>query len=193
VPSAISVERVNEWIFRSAVLNPLYYNPSIVYRPWNDNGRDGVNGSFTNAGVGSTAQVTDGSSNFRFSLTRQDMRYAGPNYTFGNQNNFTSRNAVQGSNPAAVPAYLQAARPANGGFTGAVDAQNRNQDLFTSVMVLANGGARVAYGEGGKTYTWTASTGQTTLRLDSVPGQVFIDGGALVFTVGPSVYRVGVE
>ena len=69
----------------------------------------------------------------------------------------------------------------------------RTQAAAMLAGLLANGGGRVAYGEGGKTYTWTASTGQTTLRLDTVPGQVFIAGGALVFTVGPSVYRVGVE
>jgi hypothetical protein len=64
---------------------------------------------------------------------------------------------------------------------------------LSTATLLVNGGGRVAYSEGGKTYTWTASTGQTTLRLDTAPGQVFIAGGALVFTVGPSVYRVGLE
>ena len=64
---------------------------------------------------------------------------------------------------------------------------------LSTATLLANGGGRVAYGEGGKTYTWSSSTGQSTLRIDTAPGQLFISGGAMVFTVGPSVYRVGVE
>ena len=38
------VERDKEWIYRSANLNPLYYNPRIHYKPWNDNGRAGASG-----------------------------------------------------------------------------------------------------------------------------------------------------
>lgn len=59
--------------------------------------------------------------------------------------------------------------------------------------LLANGGRCVAYGEGGKTCTWASSTGQPTLRLNTEPGQVYMAGGAMVFTVRPSVHRVGLR
>jgi hypothetical protein len=49
----------------------------------------------------------------------------------------------------------------------------------------------VAYAEQGKVYTFDAATGQTRLRVDALPaGPVFITGGALVFSVGASVYSV---
>ncbi|MFY7916523.1 MAG: PKD domain-containing protein [Rubrivivax sp.] len=63
----------------------------------------------------------------------------------------------------------------------------------SAASLLANGGGRVAYAESGKTYTWASSTGQSTLRLDTAPGQTFMAGGAMVFTIGPTVYRVGLD
>lgn len=83
--------------------------------------------------------------------------------------------------------------PANRALKASAGSTTSTLSSLSTATLLAIGGGRVTYGEGGKTYTWAASTGQTTLRLDTAPGQVFIAGGALVFTVGPSVYRVGLE
>lgn len=149
VTGPLTVDRNNEWVYRSSTLNPLYYNPAITYQPWNDNGRAGVSGSFPAAPVGATAAITDGSNGFRFGITPHDMRYVGPNYEYGSGNNFNRRlpasNGINaGANPPAVPAYLAASRPAAGGFQGVTDtaATPRNQDLFTSPMVLATGGTQ---------------------------------------------------
>jgi type IV pilus assembly protein PilY1 len=130
VGAAQSVSRNDDWIYRTAALNPLYYNPAIRYRAWNDNGRVGASGNFTAA---STA-INTTSNGFREGLVAHDMRYAGPNYT---SSGFTSarRLTTTGANPPVVPAYLTATRPANGGFSGTVDS-GRNQDIFSSPLVF---------------------------------------------------------
>ena len=69
-----NVDRNKDWIYRSSTLNPLYYNPAITYRPWNDNGRAGANGNFTNSAVGATAAITDPTTLFRVGITAHDMR-----------------------------------------------------------------------------------------------------------------------
>jgi hypothetical protein len=143
-PALANIDRDNDWIYRSSTLNPLYYNPAITYKPWNDNGREGASGNFAPAAVGTTAAITDAGNGFRFGITPHDMRYAGPNYRYGVGNDFSRRLATLGANPPPVPAYLTATRPANGGFTGVIDTSiiPRNQDLFTSPMVLATGGTQ---------------------------------------------------
>jgi hypothetical protein len=73
------------------------------------------------------------------------------------------------------------------------DGTTRTISSLSTATLLANGGGRVAYVEAGKTYTWATGTGQSTVRLDTAPGQLFLAGGAMVFTVGPTVYRVDLE
>lgn|GEM_PF-1130227 len=173
IGAALGVDRRDEWIHRSATLNPLYYNPAVTYRPWNDNGRAGAAGSnFIDAPVGSTSAITDPINRFRFGITPHDQRYVGPNYEFGVGNNFARRlpagNGVNaGANPPAVAAYLTATRAANGGFTGVQDGSTprRNQDLFTSPMVLADGGPPMCT----VTPTPPISTGLPTITRGSIP------------------------
>jgi hypothetical protein len=63
--------------------------------------------------------------------------------------------------------------------------------ILNTSTLLAVGGGQVAYAEQGKVYTFDAATGQTRLRVDTLPaGPVFITGGALVFSVGASIYSV---
>jgi len=153
------VERVNEWIFRTALFNPLYYNPEITYKPWNDNGREGKKGNF---GSASTA-VKPHANGFREGLVRQDMRYTGPNYTAAS-GDATQRQPLStktGANPPtdAIPpsphpmATLFANpadkykpnwdRPRGGGFEGTTlsskDAlpSDPNQDIFSSPFAQA--------------------------------------------------------
>ncbi len=148
VTGPLTVDRNNEWVYRSATLNPLYYNPAITYRPWNDNGRAGASGNFPPSQYGVTAAIT-AANGFRVGVTPHDMRYVGPNYEYGSGNDLNRRLPAgtginAGANPPAVPAYLTATRPAEGGFQGVTDtaATPRNQDLFTSPMVQANGGTQ---------------------------------------------------
>lgn len=142
------VDRDKEWIYRSANLNPLYYNPRIHYKPWNDNGRAGASGNFPNAPY---AEGTALDGLFVPGTTPHDMRYVGPNRRYNEGKNLarlrdSSLAANRGANPPAVePSTLQAQRAAQGGFAGArhhVDT-TANQDLFTSMFVRSTGGANI--------------------------------------------------
>jgi hypothetical protein len=61
---------------------------------------------------------------------------------------------------------------------------------LSTANLHAVGDGRVAYSQAGKLYSWDSTTNMSTLRLDAVPGRVWISGGKLVFTIGASVYRV---
>ncbi|MCX8003458.1 MAG: PilC/PilY family type IV pilus protein, partial [Burkholderiaceae bacterium] len=119
-----------DWVHRAPALNPLYYNPAMTYRPWNDNGRAGLTGNFTQS---STAATFHASNWFREGQTPHDMRYTGPNYAYGVGNNFTRLRTTTGANPPAGHGY-PGTSPANDGFYGASDGA-RNQDLFSSPFV----------------------------------------------------------
>lgn len=145
----VAVNRRDDWIYRSSTLNPLYYNPAITYRPWNDNGRAGAGSSmFWQSPVGqelSAAQpdfIQDPVTGFRVGTTPHDMRYAGPNFATAEAaetRNFNRRITSLGANPPAVPLYLQAVRPAAGGFAAPTDASGRNPDIFSSPQQLVTG------------------------------------------------------
>jgi hypothetical protein len=126
-----------------------------------------------------------GSSDGSFALTATALSSVAPASLAAKATSFQLRDGVLAW--VETPTTTSRALKASAGST-----TSTLSNLSTATL-LANGGGRVAYGEGGKTYTWTASTSQTTLRLDTAPGQVFIAGGALVFTVGSSVYQVGLE
>jgi type IV pilus assembly protein PilY1 len=117
----------DEWVHRASALNPLYYNPAITYRPWNDNGREGLSGAFQNANSGASAPNAQW---FREGFVQHDMRYAGPNYQYGVGNNFTRRITTRGANPPVGAGY-PAGRPANDGFQGTASG-GLNQDIFSS-------------------------------------------------------------
>jgi type IV pilus assembly protein PilY1 len=167
------VNRNDEWIHRSSALNPLYYNPAITYRPWNDNGRAGAAGNFTNAPFAPLADTAtiELSNRFRFGITPHDQRYVGPNYEYGVGNNFNRRLRVEdghaGANPPPVPTHLAGTRAAAGGFQGVTDgaATPRNQDLFTSPMVLADGGPPMCTAP----TTPPTSTGLPTIARGATP------------------------
>ncbi|MFM7703657.1 MAG: hypothetical protein ACKO6D_01835, partial [Rubrivivax sp.] len=59
-------------------------------------------------------------------------------------------------------------------------------------VLLAVGGGQVAFQQQGKVYTFDSATGQTRLRVEGgwPGGPAFMAGGALVFNVGASVYRI---
>lgn len=61
---------------------------------------------------------------------------------------------------------------------------------LNTARLYATGGGVVVFGEAGKVYTWSSATGVRTLRVDTAPSSVFMTGGALVFAVNGSVYRV---
>jgi hypothetical protein len=56
--------------------------------------------------------------------------------------------------------------------------------------LVANAGGHVIYVEQGKIYSWNAATGVHTLRLEGPGGPFMVGGGALVFVINQTVYRV---
>jgi hypothetical protein len=64
-----------------------------------------------------------------------------------------------------------------------VDTVSLSSDA--AVSLLGAGGGYVAYGVGGKTYTWNAATGVSKLLLDFKPlGEVTIKGNIAYFALG---------
>jgi hypothetical protein len=127
-----------------------------------------------------------GSSDGTFALTATALSNVAPSTLAIKATNFVMRDGVLAwmETPTTTSRALKAS---------SADGTTRTLSSLSTANLLANGGGRVAYGEGGKTFSWASSTGQTTLRLDTAPGQLFFAGGAMVFTVGPTVYRVGLE
>jgi hypothetical protein len=61
---------------------------------------------------------------------------------------------------------------------------------LSTATLYANGGGQVIYGQQGKVYSWNSTNGVSTLRLETAPSQLLIGGGAMVFVIGTTVYRV---
>ncbi|MCX7037098.1 MAG: hypothetical protein NT064_11110, partial [Proteobacteria bacterium] len=61
---------------------------------------------------------------------------------------------------------------------------------LTSGKLYATGSGQVIYGELGKIYSWNSVSGSTALRIESAAGSMFVTGGAMIFNMGSSVYRV---
>lgn len=59
-----------------------------------------------------------------------------------------------------------------------------------AARLYANGGGQVIYGQQGKVYSWNATSGVSTLRLETTPSRILLGGGAMVFSIGTTVYRV---
>jgi len=77
-----TVDAASEFTLRAPAFNPLWYNPSVTYTPWNDNGKPmppfGTSyplfaNNFPNADIGGSGNVMDVTQ-----LTQRDMRYRTP-------------------------------------------------------------------------------------------------------------------
>ena len=126
-----------------------------------------------------------GSSDSTFALTTTALSAVVPSTLATKATSFVLRDGLL--------AWMETPTTSKALKASSADGTTRTISSLSTANLLANGGGRVAYGEGGKTYTWASGTGQSTLRLDTAPGQLFMAGGAMVFTVGPTVYRVGLE
>ena len=69
-------------------------------------------------------------------------------------------------------------------------SQTTTLAAISTAVLQATGGGQVIYSQGGKLYNWNSVTGTSTLRLETAPGTVLVAGGALIFNMGSSVYRV---
>ena len=126
-----------------------------------------------------------GSSDGSFSLTVTALASVAPVSMSAKATSFQLRDGVL--------AWMEAPTATSRALKASAGSIPSTLSSLSTATLLATGGGQVAYGEGGKTYSWAASTGQSTLRLDTAPGQLFMAGGAMVLTVGPSVYRVVLE
>jgi type IV pilus assembly protein PilY1 len=139
-----AVSWINEFAHRTSRLNPLYYNPAIRYRPWNDNRRLEINpatNTFPDSDKG-VDTLSGAESGFKAGRVRHDMRYEGPNFTTAS-NNLAALNTATGANPVypnisgsnANFTFGAPHRPANQGFSGQT-AGGRNADIFSSPQVF---------------------------------------------------------
>ncbi|MBS1135019.1 MAG: hypothetical protein H6R02_2160, partial [Burkholderiaceae bacterium] len=71
-----NVSATNEFMLRAPAFNPLWYNPTMTYRPWNDNNKPAATDSFPkaaenlpNADYGGSTNVAD-----MTKVTQRDMR-----------------------------------------------------------------------------------------------------------------------
>jgi hypothetical protein len=126
-----------------------------------------------------------GSSDSTFAVTTTALTSVAPSTLATKATSYVLRDGVL--------AWVEAPTANSKAIKAFADGTTRTISSLSTANFLANGGGRVAYGEAGKAYTWSSSTGLSTLRLDTAPGQVFIAGGAMIFTVGSTVYRVGLE
>jgi len=92
-----------------------------------------------------------------------------------------------------VLAWLETSATTGVALKASVGGTTRALSSLSSANLLANGGGWVVFGEAGKVYSWNSVTGTARLRLDVAPAQAYVAGGALVFSVGASVYRVGLD
>jgi hypothetical protein len=126
-----------------------------------------------------------GSSDGTFALTSMALSAVAPSTLATKATSFLLRDGVL--------AWMETPTTTSKALKASADGTTRTISSLSSATLLANRGGRVAYTEAGKTYSWASSTGLTTLRLETAPGQLFIAGSAMVFTLGPSVYRVGLD
>jgi hypothetical protein len=92
-----------------------------------------------------------------------------------------------------VLAWMENLGPTSQALRASANGSTNTLSSLSTTSLLANGGGWVVYAEAGKAYSWNAGTGTARLRLDIAPEQVYVAGGAMVFTLGASVYRVALD
>jgi len=92
-----------------------------------------------------------------------------------------------------VLAWMETPTTTSRALKASAGGSTRTLSSLSTANLLANGSGWVVYAEAGKAYSWNSATGSSKLRLDVSPTQAFAAGGAMVFTVGTAVYRVGLD
>lgn len=121
----VSVNASTEWTLRSATLNPLFYNPAITYRPWNNNGTRMAESDI------STTTRSDG---FRIGNTRHDPRFAGPNFT----SSTTTTLAAISPNERGANALVENSEGGNENWFSGTTSNGDRQDIFIQQLQFAN-------------------------------------------------------
>jgi hypothetical protein len=92
-----------------------------------------------------------------------------------------------------VLAWLEASSQSPTVYTVRALAAGSTSTLLASsstANLLTVGSGFVAYAQAGNIYTGNASTGTSTLRVNTSPVRVLISGAYLVFSINQQVYRV---
>lgn len=92
-----------------------------------------------------------------------------------------------------VLAWMETPTTMSRALQSSAGGSTRTLSSLSTANLLANGGGWVVYVEAGKPYSSNSATECSKLRLDVSPTQAFAAGGAVVFTVGTAVYRVGLD
>jgi hypothetical protein len=92
-----------------------------------------------------------------------------------------------------VLAWMETPTTTSRALKAAAGGTTRTLSSLSTANLLANGGGWVVFAEAGRAYSWNSATGTAKLRLDVGPAQAYVAGGAIVFTVGTAVYRVGLD
>lgn len=139
---------------------------------------DGSRAAWQQSAVGGSADNT-------FSLVASALSNVAPGTLADKATQFRLKDGVL--------AWVETPTTTSRALKASASGTTRIVSSLSTANLLANGGGWVVYAEAGKAYSWNSATGTATLRLDVVPGQAFVAGGAMVFTVGTAVYRVGLD
>jgi hypothetical protein len=101
--------------------------------------------------------------------------------------------AIQFRLKDGVLAWMEVPTTTSKVLKASAGGSTRTLSSLSTANLLANGGGWVVYAEAGKAYSWNSATGAAKLRLDVAPAQAYVAGGAMVFTVGTAVYRIGLD
>jgi hypothetical protein len=126
-----------------------------------------------------------GSVDNTFALVASPLASVSPSQVADKATQFQLRNGVL--------AWVETPSTTSRALKTSVGGMTRTLSSLSTVNLLANGSGWVVYSEAGKVYSWNATSGLSKLRLDVAPGQAYVSGGAMVFTLGVSVYRVGLD
>ncbi len=154
-----SINRDHDWIMRSPALNPLWYNPAILYRPWNKDGallpNASIGGSTPGTNWGAFTSRADAAQ-----LTERDPRQVPNGAGYSSVTAGAGRGLI-GTDPADPAANLFAGRRVN--------LASPSVDFRYYKMPFDFGPTKVGFttppGNGHASSAWTAHN-DTTSPLD---------------------------
>ncbi len=179
---------------------------------WGQTGGEGTSSQFDifrwKSDTGTTTRITNGGSRNIYPLVDGTRAAWQQSPVGGSADNTFSllASALAGGTPGTladkaiqfrlkdgVLAWMEAPTTTSKVLKASAEGSTRTLSSLSTVNLLANGGGWVVYAEAGKAYSWNSATGAAKLRLDVAPAQAYVAGGAMVFTVGTAVYRIGLD
>ena len=179
---------------------------------WGQTGGEGTSSQFDifrwKSDTGTTTRITNGSRRNIYPLVDGTRAAWQQSPVAGSADNTFSllASALTGGTPSTladraiqfrlkdgVLAWMETPTTTSKVLKASAGGSTRTLSSLSTANLLANGGGWVVYAEAGKAYSWNSATGAAKPRLDVAPSQAYAAGGAMVFTVGTAVYRVGLD